>query len=93
MNTEIVCKLRLAFAVGGIAFGAGLMTMAAMGIYYETRADRTNRYHRQEIVSIQDTHKTERKSQDSRHTRANNETKRDITQRLDNIERLLSGGK
>lgn len=91
--TETVTRLRLATAVGAIAFGAGLMTMAGVGMYYETRADRTAALHRQEVATLNDAHRSERTAQEARHTREKKAVMAEIRDQLINIERLARGGK
>ena len=88
MGTEIesfnVCHpWKASAAIAGLALGAGLLSMALAGWYYDTKLEAVQKAHRQEI-----------KAMESRHTRDKKSTHGEVIERLDRIERLsISKGK
>lgn len=84
---------RIVLAVAGIAFGAGLTTMAGVGLYYEKRADQASALHRLEVDTLQKAHRQESAAQEGRHTRDKNRLHAEIRDQLITIERLVRGEK
>lgn len=82
---------RIFVAVAAIAFGAGLTTMAGVGMYYEKRSDQAASLHRMEIDTLQKAHRQESATQEGRHTRDKNRLHNEIRDQLIVIERLVRG--
>lgn len=67
-------KHHIAMAIAAIAFGAGLMTMAAISAFYSTR-----------LATVHDAHRAEITAQERRHTREKTKLHKQIIDKLDEI--------
>ena len=83
MNDELktlnVCHpWKASAAIAGLALGAGLLSMALAGWYYDTKLEAVQKAHRQEI-----------KAMESRHTREKRALKKEIIDPLTEIHKKV----
>lgn len=64
-------------AIAGLALAGGMIAMAFVGWYYDTKLDAVQKAYRQEMAALE-----------RRHTRDKGKTRPDVIERLDRIERL-----
>lgn len=83
---------RLLISIAAISFGVGLVTMTAISLYYEGRADEVNRIHREEMLEVRKAHRHESSIQEGRHTRDKTRLQVEIRDQLVTIERLVRDG-
>ena len=73
-------KNRIAMAIAAIAFGAGLMTMAAISTFYSSR-----------LAVVHDAHRAEITTQEKRHSREKTKMHKQIVDKLDEIRNKVGG--
>lgn len=83
---------RLLISIAAISFGVGLVTMTAISLYYEGRADEVNRIHREEMVEVRKANRHESAIQEGRNTRDKNRIYQEIRDPMIAIERLVRDG-
>lgn len=67
------------FFVCGIAFGAAVICLGLAGWYHSNQVDALRESHKQQISTMQ-----------ARHTRESNKLEREVIDRLDRLERLIT---
>lgn len=83
---------RLLISIAAISFGVGLVTMTAISLYYEKRADEVMRIHREEMVEVRKANRHESAIQEGRNTRDKDRIYKEVRDPLVNIERLVRDG-
>lgn len=73
-------KNRIFMAIAAIAFGAGLMTMAAISAFYSSR-----------LATVHDAHRAEITAQEKRHSREKSKMHKQIVDKLDEIKKKVGG--
>lgn len=69
-----ISRNRIALAITAIAFGAGLITMAAISVF-----------HTQQMTAVYKAHRGEIAAQERRHTREKKQMHREIIDRLEKL--------
>lgn len=78
LKNELDGRGRAWVALAALAFGCGLVVMAFMSIHYDGRLEAVQKAHEREITTLKRGHRTEK-----------NQTKSEISDRLDRIEKIL----
>ncbi|AXF52873.1 MAG: protein yippee-like [Bacteriophage sp.] len=69
---------KASMGIAGLALGAGLFSMALAGWYYDEKFEVAQKAHRQEMAAME-----------RRHTREKRATKREIADKLDEIQKRM----
>lgn len=69
---------KASMGIAGLALGAGLFSMAIAGWYYDAKFEVAQKAHRQEMAAME-----------RWHTREKNTTKREIRDKLDEIQKRM----